>query len=117
MNGYELLTTSRQDDNEEDDDAIEFGYSTFDETGFQIRTSSHYRNLVDTPEPTENVDKTASIPLDTHQIETIKSIMSNVTLPVIPSWAHSVSDEQLKQAVKMKSGGQVSSAENWAVFE
>lgn len=59
----------------------------------------------------------ASIPLDTMQIETIKSIMSKVILPnsAIPVWAHSITDEQLKQVVDEKAGKELD--ETWAVFD
>lgn len=51
-----------------------------------------------------NSEKKSSIPLDTTQIETIKSIMLNVSLPQtsIPSWAQSFTDEQLKKVVNEK---------------
>ncbi|XP_046637382.1 male-enhanced antigen 1-like [Daphnia pulicaria] len=118
-NGYELLPTSLCE--EEDDDCVEFGYSTYDGQEFQIRTSHNYHNLVTIENPTSAPAVTPndkpSIPLDTTQIETIKSIMSKVTLPstAIPVWAHSVSDDQLKQVVdeKVKKGVD----EAWAVFD
>jgi len=101
---------------------VEFGYSTYDGQEFQTRTSQNYHNLVTIENPTTapiikpNNDK-PTIPLDTTQIETIKSIMSKVTLPstAIPVWAHSVSDDQLKQVVdgKVKKGVD----EAWAVFD
>jgi hypothetical protein len=119
-NGYELLPTSLCD---EEDDHVEFGYSTYDGQEFQIRTSHNYHNLVSIENPTTPAadscrsSEKPSIPLDTTQIETIKSIMSKVTLPstAIPVWAHSVTDDQLKQVVdeKVKKGVD----ETWAVFD
>ncbi len=75
-------------------------------------------STVDTPTASAaNHNEKPTIPLDTDQIETIKSIMSKVTLPstAIPVWAHSVSDEQLKKVVEEKAGK--GTDENWAVFE
>jgi hypothetical protein len=100
---------------------VEFGYSTYDGQEFQIRTSHNYHNLVTIENPTSATAVTPndkpSIPLDTTQIETIKSIMSKVTLPstAIPVWAHSVSDDQLKQVVDEKAKKGVDEA--WAVFD
>lgn len=119
-NGYELLPTSHCDE-EEDDDGVEFGFSTFDGEEFHTRTSHSYHNLITTPlnvsTSGSSVESQSSIPLDVSQIETIKTIMSNVTLPstVIPTWAHSVSDDQLKQVVHEKVGK--GSNDNWAVFD
>lgn len=116
VNGYELLPTNQYD--EEDD--IEFGVSTFDEQGFHLKTSHHYESLISTDSITsaQDPEKIPSIPLDLKKIDTIKSIMSNVLLPtaVIPSWAHSVTDEQLEEVVKQKVGARTPS-ENWANFE
>ncbi|KAK4025242.1 Uncharacterized protein APZ42_004818 [Daphnia magna] len=119
-NGYELLPTSNcenEDDNE--DDNVEFGYSTYDGQEFQIRTSHDYHNLVtiETSTPAVSCSEKPSIPLDTTQIETIKSIMSKVILPnsAIPVWAHSITDEQLKQVVDEKVGKEVD--DTWAVFD
>ena len=120
-NGYELLPTSacENEEEEEEDNEVEFGFTTFDGQEFQTRTSHDYHNLVaTTPEtPAAISNEKPSIPLDTTQIETIKSIMSKVTLPrtAIPVWAHSVSDEQLKQVVEEKVGK--GAEDNWAVFE
>lgn len=115
-NGYELLPTSHAED---EDDSMEFGVSTFDGEEFFTRTSHDYHNLVtiESAPPTKYMREKPSIPLDSLQIETIKSIMSNVTLPstVIPPWAESVSDDQLKQVVDEKVGQQPN--ENWAVFD
>lgn len=117
-NGYELLPTSQCDEEETEDGTVEFGFSTFDGEEFRTRTSHSYHNLVSTPTSTvDSSSEQSSIPLDVSQIETIKSIMSNVILPstVIPTWAHSVSDDQLKQVVHEKVGK--GSNDNWAVFD
>ncbi|KAI9562567.1 hypothetical protein GHT06_010021 [Daphnia sinensis] len=115
-NGYELLPTSNCDD---EDDNVEFGYSTYDGQEFQIRTSCDYHNLVtvETSTTAVNCSDKPSIPLDTAQIETIKSIMSKVLLPnsAIPVWAHSITDEQLKQVVDEKVAKETDNS--WAVFE
>lgn len=118
-NGYELLPTTHCDDENEEDDGVEFGFSTFDGEEFHTRTSHSYHDLVAAPNIStpDSLNDQSSIPLDVSQIETIKSIMSNVILPnaVIPTWAHSVSDDQLKQVVHEKVGK--GSNDNWAVFD
>lgn len=129
-NGYEPIPTSAEgpDDNEEqEDDEIEFGYTTFDGEEFQVRTARDYHQLLDETTPRTTMDEAAaattrpsaeSIPLDPTQIENIKSIMSNITLPTegIPNWANTVSDDQLKQVVENKLGNK-KPEDDWAVFE
>ena len=91
-NGYELLPTSacENEEEEEEDDEVEFGFTTFDGQEFQTRTSHDYQNLVTTtPEtPAAISNEKPSIPLGNIQVETVKSIMSKVTLPstAVPVW-------------------------------
>ena len=131
-NGYELLPTTSEEVGEpngedEDDDRIEFGFSTFDGQQFQTMTSTNYHHLLggergERPEPEgAESDTGPAIPqLDKTQIDTIKSIMSNITIPdeAIPKWANTVTDEQLKKVVNEKvTKKPEEEEENWAVFE
>ena len=141
-NGYELLPTNneevggeengdKEDEEDFDDGAVEFGFSTFDGQEFQTMTSTNYHHLLaaseergERPEPEgAEAEKEAIIPqLDTSQIETIKNIMSNISIPdeAIPKWANTVTDEQLKQVVNQKvskSKPEGDDGDNWAVFE
>lgn len=92
---------------DEEEGVIEFGYSNWDGENFQSTTSSNYRDLIQTlpmSESSESSDRSANIPLNTNQIEEIKSIMSNINLPgaAIPTWANSITDDELKKAVDEK---------------
>ena len=114
-NEYQLLPTSQ-------DNEVEFGYSTFDGAEFHVSTARDYRNLIrpdhTRPEDTATVnDEEACPPLDPTNVETIKEIMSNFSLPTasIPSWAVTVTDDQLKKVVEDKVTKK--SEENWAVFD
>ena len=75
---------------DEEDNEVEFGFTTFDGQEFQTRTSHDYQNLVTTtPEtPAAISNEKPSIPLGNIQVETVKSIMSKVTLPstAVPVW-------------------------------
>lgn len=104
QNGYELLPTSAEELAEDEEDTIEFGYSSWDGESFQTTTSSNYRSIVQQISlegRDETKDQSDSIPLNTDQIEEIKSIMSKISIPstAIPEWADSVTDEELKKAV------------------
>ena len=111
-NDYQLLPTSNDQD-------VEFGITTFDGNEFHTFTSSNYHDLTcPTESPsTENSSSTSELTLDPIQVETIKSIMSNIKIPnsAIPSWAHTVTDDQLKQVVDEKVTKK--NSENWAVFD
>lgn len=108
-------------DEDDEDDKIEFGYSNFDGEQFHTRTSADYRHLLEEPAPvnSRSVDEPAPIPLDTARIETIKSIMSNITLPssAVPNWANTVSDDGLKQVVDEKLSKKTADKEDWAKFD
>jgi hypothetical protein len=94
-------------------------------------TSNNYHHLLEAsppeergerpePEGAEAEKEPVISQLDTSQIETIKNIMSNITIPdeAIPGWANSVTDEQLKQVVNQKvSKSKQGDNDNWAVFE
>ena len=130
-NGYEPLPTSNEglednDGDQQEEDEIEFGYTTFNGEEFHTRTSRDFHQLLDVETASREEQAMASstelppsqaIPLDTTQIESIKSIMSNFSLPTaaIPEWAGSVSDDQLVQAVEKKFTKKTE--ENWAVFD
>lgn len=126
-NGYEPLPAFAtgammpEGDEDDEDDKIEFGYSNFDGEQFHTRTSADYRHLLEEPAPvnSRSVDAPAPIPLDTARIETIKSIMSNITLPssAVPNWANTVSDDDLKQVVDEKLSKKTADKEDWAKFD
>ncbi len=124
-NGYEPLpasaTGAMMPEDDDEDDKIEFGYSNFDGEQFHTRTSADYRHLLEEPasENSRSGDEPAPIPLDTARIETIKSIMSNITLPssAVPNWASTVSDDDLKQVVDEKLSKKSADKEDWAKFD
>jgi len=118
-NDYQLLPASSEQD-------VEFGYSTFDGAEFHTSTSHSYLELTrqhnshdSTPSTSRanQVSARSSFSLDQANVETIKKIMSDFTLPTtaIPPWANSISDEDLKKVVEEKVSQE--SNENWAVFE
>lgn len=105
------------------DDEIEFGYSVADGEEFTTTTSTSYHYLVEfcNEEESETADPEAptepKIPLDDKRIETIKSIMSGISLAptAVPAWAESVPDRELNHFVEKKTAA--TTEENWAVFE
>ena len=114
-NEYQLLPTGN------DDEQIEFGYSTFDGENFQTTTSDSYQQLAETcenkaTEPSPNVSQD-SIPMDVKQVELIKNIMSNISLPpaVIPEWVESVAVDELKNLIIEKKEEKAN--KNWANFD
>jgi len=116
-NDYQLLPASLEQE-------VEFGYSTYDGTEFHTSTSHDYRELTRqhtnssiSVSETGSVSDRPTFSLDQANVEAIKKIMSNFTLPssAIPPWADSVSDEELRKVVEEKVTKQ--SDENWAVFE
>jgi len=128
-NGYEPLPTLANheedsdgiddDDDDDDDDEIEFGLSTFDGQEFRTVVSRDYRTLTESQLFSENPASTETkpeIPMDETRVETIRNIMSNITIPssAIPAWATAVPDEQLRDLVVEKT---TEKNDDWAKFD
>jgi Male enhanced antigen 1 (MEA1) len=119
--GYQPLPTSNNENDEDDErDEIEFGYSTFDGEEFCTTIGSDHRGLAESYQmrmagPSE--PKQPNIPMDEQRVETIKNIMSNISLPpsAIPVWADTVPDDKLKNIVAEKMTEKVE--EKWAKFD